>query len=100
MEADALLKQVSVPGDRSVLQDNIDDLAGLREAVEELSDVPLLASIDYWTGRLQYILGDFEAAILEATQSFEQAETASGGARVAADAGTLFARIHTIQGAP
>jgi len=100
MEAQALLRQASVAGTRETVQADLEDLPAIRSAAEELGDAPLLAAIDYWIGRLHYVLGDFEAAIVEATRSFERAETTEGGARVAADAGNLLARIHAIQGTP
>ncbi len=100
MEANAMIRLAQAPGDRESTQEDLEDLAAIRSAVEELSDGPLLASIDYCAGQLNYILGDFESAIGHGTQSYERAETVSGGARVAADAGNLLARIHAIQGAP
>lgn len=60
----------------------------------------MVAEVDFHTGWLHYGLGDFEAAILNATPSYERAETTAGAATVAAEAGNLLARIHAIQGAP
>ncbi len=100
MEADALVRRASVPGERAAVQGDLEELSAIRDAVETLGDARLVAEVDFRSGWLHYVLGDFEAAILDATQSYELAETTPGAALVAAEAGNLLARIHAIQGAP
>ena len=100
MEAEALVRRASVPGAKAVVYGDLEDLSAIRDAVETLGDASLLAEIDFRSGWLHYVLGDFEAAILDATRSYERAETTHGAAEVAAEAGNLLARIHAIQGAP
>ena len=100
MEAEALVRRAGVPGEKAAVHGDLEDLAAIRDAIETLGDANLLAEVDFRSGWLYYVLGDFEAAILEATQSYERAETTQGAALVAAEAGNLLARIHAIQGAP
>jgi class 3 adenylate cyclase/tetratricopeptide (TPR) repeat protein len=100
MEAEALVRRASVPSEKAAVLGDLEDLSAIRDAVETLGDASLLAEIDFRSGWLHYVLGNFESAILDATQSYERAETTPGAAVVAADAGNLLARIHAIQGAP
>ena len=100
MEAEALVRRASVPGELAAIHGDLEDLSAIRDAVETLGDSSLVAEVDFRSGWLRYGLGNFEAAILDATQSYERAETTAGAAVVAAEAGNLLARIHAIQGAP
>lgn len=100
MEAEALVRRASVPSEKASILGDLEDLAAIRDAVEALGDASLLAEIDFRSGWLHYLLGNFGSAILDATQSYERAETTPGAAVVAAEAGNLLARIHAIQGAP
>lgn len=100
MEAEALVRRASVPGEKAAVHGDLEDLSAIRDAVETLGDSTLVAEVDFRSGWLHYGLGEFEAAIQDATQSYERAETTPGAAVVAAEAGNLLARIHAIQGAP
>ncbi len=77
MEAEALVRRAGVPGEKAAIHGDLGDFSAIREAVETLGDATLVAEVDFRTGWLHYGLGDFEAAILDATQSYEQAEIIS-----------------------
>ncbi len=100
MEAETLVRRAGVPGEKAAMLGDLEDLSAIRDAVDTLGDASLLAEIDFRSGWLHYMLGDFESAILDATHSYERAETTPGAAVVAAEAGNLLAKIHAIQGAP
>jgi class 3 adenylate cyclase/tetratricopeptide (TPR) repeat protein len=79
------------------------DLARLDEAEHlagTIGDQHALCHVRYWTGRLNYVLGRFDAGVEHARQALELAEALGAEDGVTALPVNLLARLHCLRGEP
>src|SRR5262249_11545677 len=59
-----------------------------------------LCRILYWTGRMHFVLGNFDRGVEHAQQALRLAEEVGGGDDLTAEPINLLARIHCLRGEP
>jgi DNA-binding NtrC family response regulator/class 3 adenylate cyclase/tetratricopeptide (TPR) repeat protein len=97
MEIDATIKLATVGITRQDTQRNRENMVAARALAESLDDRARLAGILYWTGRIEYVLGNTRTAIEYAERSLKIAEGLSDDALTAPPT-NLLGRLHWQQG--
>jgi transcriptional regulator with PAS, ATPase and Fis domain/tetratricopeptide (TPR) repeat protein len=96
-EIDAIIKLAGVGATRQDILRNRENLAAVRAAAEQLGDPGRLASVLYWVGRLEYVVGNTRAAIEYAEKSLKIAESLADDALTAPPV-NLLGRLYWQQG--
>jgi class 3 adenylate cyclase/tetratricopeptide (TPR) repeat protein len=97
-EIDAVLKLAAVGTTRQDTERDRKNLRAAQELAEGLEDRPRLARVLYWIGRIEYVLGNAQAAIEYAERSLELAESLADD-ELAAGPVNLLGRLYWQQGA-
>ncbi|MGH7331223.1 MAG: ATP-binding protein [Candidatus Rokuibacteriota bacterium] len=97
-EIDAILKLAAVGTTRQDSERNRENLVAARALAEQLADQGRLASVLYWVGRIEYIIGNTRTAIEYAEQSLKIAESLGDDALTAPPV-NLLGRLYWQQGA-
>jgi class 3 adenylate cyclase/tetratricopeptide (TPR) repeat protein len=92
-EIDAVIKLATVSVTRDEMQRDQANLEAVCIFAEQQQDLPRLARVRYWLGRIPYVLGDPQRAIQYAEQSLEIAERLGDDA-LAAPPVNLMARSY------
>lgn len=98
LEIDAIIKLAAVGTTRQDIQRNRENMVAARTLAEQLADQSRLASVLYWVGRIEYIVGNTRAAIEYAEQSLKVAEGLADDALTAPPV-NLLGRLYWQQGA-
>jgi tetratricopeptide (TPR) repeat protein len=96
----AVLKLASVATRREHFERDLRNLEGVRQLAESGANRERLCRILYWTGRMHFVLGNFERGVEYAQQALRVAEEVGGGDDLTAEPINLLARIHCLRGEP
>ena len=96
----AVLKLASVAIRREHFERDLRNLEGVRQLAESGANREQLCRILYWTGRMHFVLGNFERGVEYAQQALRVAEEVGGGDDLTAEPINLLARIHCLRGEP
>ena len=89
----AVLKLASVATRREHFERDLRNLEGVRQLAESGANRERLCRILYWTGRMHFVLGNFERGVEYAQQALRVAEEVGGGDNLPAEPMDLLARI-------
>jgi transcriptional regulator with AAA-type ATPase domain/class 3 adenylate cyclase/tetratricopeptide (TPR) repeat protein len=98
LEIDAIVKLAAVGTTRQDIQRNRENVVAAQALAEQLEDQPRLASVLYWVGRIEYVVGNTRAAIEYAEMSLKVAESLADDALTAPPV-NLLGRLYWQQGA-
>jgi class 3 adenylate cyclase len=96
----AVLKLASVATRREHFERDLRNLEGVRQLAESGANREQLCRILYWTGRMHFVLGNFDRGVEYAQQALRVAEEVGGGDDLTAEPINLLARIHCLRGEP
>jgi len=96
----AILKLASVATRREHFERDLRNLEGVRQLAESGASREQLCRILYWTGRMHFVLGNFDRAVEHAQQALRVAEEVGGDDSLTAEPVNLLARIHCLRGEP
>jgi class 3 adenylate cyclase/tetratricopeptide (TPR) repeat protein len=96
----AVLKLASVATRREHFERDLRNLEGVRQLAESGANREQLCRILYWTGRMHFVLGNFDRGVEYAQQALRLAEEIGGGDDLTAEPINLLARIHCLRGEP
>ena len=96
----AVLKLASVATRREHFERDLRNLEGVRQFAESGANREQLCRILYWTGRMHFVLGNFDRGVEYAQQALRVAEEVGGGDGLTAEPINLLARIHCLRGEP
>ena len=96
----AVLKLASVATRREHFERDLRNLEGVRQLAESDANREQLCRILYWTGRMHFVLGNFDRGVEYAQQALRLAEEVGGGDDLTAEPINLLARIHCLRGEP
>jgi class 3 adenylate cyclase/tetratricopeptide (TPR) repeat protein len=96
----AVLKLASVATRREHFERDLRNLEGVRQLAESGANREQLCRILYWTGRMHFVLGNFDRGVEYAQQALRVAEEVGGGDGLTAEPINLLARIHCLRGEP
>ncbi|MGB7455776.1 MAG: AAA family ATPase [Pseudolabrys sp.] len=96
----AVLKLASVATRREHFERDLRNLEGVRQLAESGANRERLCRILYWTGRMHFVLGNFDRGVEYAQQALRVAEEVGGGDDLTAEPINLLARIHCLRGEP
>ena len=96
----AVLKLASVATRREHFERDLRNLEGVRQFAESGANREQLCRILYWTGRMHFVLGNFDRGVEYAQQALRVAEEVGGGDDLTAEPINLLARIHCLRGEP
>lgn len=99
-QIDAILKLASVAQNRGHYEADLKNLEQARARAESLNDRESLCQIQYWIGRINYVLGRFEQALDIAGKALLIAEGLGGADEYTAEPVNLLGRIHCLRGEP
>jgi len=97
-EIDAILKLAAVGTTRQEVERNRENLVVAQALAAQLGDQARLASVLYWSGRIEYVVGQTRTAIEHAEQSLKVAESLADDALTAPPV-NLLGRLYWQQGA-
>jgi Tetratricopeptide repeat len=96
----AVLKLASVATRREHFERDLRNLEGVQQFAESDANREQLCRILYWTGRMHFVLGNFDRGVEYAQQALRLAEEVGGGDDLTAEPINLLARIHCLRGEP
>ena len=96
----AILKLASVAARREHFERDLRNLEGVRQLAESGANRDQLCRILYWTGRMYFVLGNFDRAAEHAQQALRVAEALGSDDSLTAEPINLLARIHCLRGEP
>src|SRR5215475_4960277 len=96
----AVLKLASVATRREHFERDLRNLEGVRQFAESGANREQLCRILYWTGRMHFVLGNFDRGVEYAQQALRLAEEVGGDDDLTAEPINLLARIHCLRGEP
>ena len=96
----AVLKLASVATRREHFERDLRNLEGVQQFAESGANREQLCWILYWTGRMHFVLGNFDRGVEYAEQALRVAEEIGGGDNLTAGPINLLARIHCLRGEP
>src|SRR5262245_27859576 len=96
----AVLKLASVATRREHFERDLRNLEGVRQFAESDANREQLCRILYWTGRMHFVLGNFDRGVEYGQQALRLAEEVGGGDDLTAEPINLLARIHCLRGEP
>ena len=99
-QIEAILKLASVAQNRAHFEQDLSNLKQARSFAEAINDRASLCQIQYWIGRINYVLGRFDLGVEYAGKALLIAEGLGGDDRYSADPVNLLGRIHCLRGEP
>jgi class 3 adenylate cyclase/tetratricopeptide (TPR) repeat protein len=99
-QIDATLKLASAGIDRGHFDADLARLDEAEHLAGAIGDRHALCHARYWTGRLNYVLGRFDAGVGHAREALELAEALGAEDGVTALPVNLLARLHCLRGEP
>jgi predicted ATPase/class 3 adenylate cyclase len=97
-QIEAVLKLASVAQNRAHFEQDLRNLEQAIALAEAINDRESLCRIQYWRGRITYVLGHFDRAVELAGKALLIAESLGGDDRFTADPVNLLGRIHCLRG--
>ena len=97
-QIEAVLKLASVAQHRAHFEQDLRNLEQAFALAEAIADRESLCRIQYWMGRITYVLGHFDRAVELAGKALLIAESLGGDDQFTADPVNLLGRIHCLRG--
>jgi tetratricopeptide (TPR) repeat protein len=97
-QIEAVLRLASVAQNRTHFEQDLRNLEQAFGLAEAINDRESLCKIQYWMGRITYVLGRFERAVELAGKALLIAEGLGGDDRFTAEPVNLLGRIHCLRG--
>jgi tetratricopeptide (TPR) repeat protein len=94
----AAIKLAEVAQNRQHFEADLERLAGARTLAQRLADDRQLSRVHYWTGRVNYVLGKFDAGVASAEEALHIAERIGGSDQDTAGPVNLLARLNCLRG--
>ncbi len=97
-QIEAVLRLASVAQNRTHYEQDLRNLEQVFSLAEAIADHDSLCRIQYWIGRINYVLGRFDHAVEFAGKALMIAEGLGGADKFTADPVNLMGRIHCLRG--
>ncbi len=94
----AAIKLAEVAQNRQHFEADLERLSAARGLARELGDDRQLCRIHYWIGRMNYVLGKFDAGVASAEEALHVAELLGGADEDTAGPVNLLARLNCLRG--
>jgi class 3 adenylate cyclase/tetratricopeptide (TPR) repeat protein len=97
-QIEAVLRLASAAQNRTHYEQDLRNLEQVFALAEAIADHDSLCRIQYWIGRINYVLGRFDHAVEFAGKALMIAEGLGGADKFTADPVNLMGRIHCLRG--
>ncbi len=94
----AVLKLAETGQNRQHFENDLEELENVRTLAQELKDDHQLCQIHYWIGRMNYVLGRFDAGVASAEEALHVAELLGNADKDTAGPINLLARLNCLRG--